>query len=748
MWECAEINKHRLNTDLSDTIIKALPKAIANGVPLAMVIGCDGAFWDGTKASAVLDSNNHSIFGKVVKLEHQPDNVKGYVKTSMEDLGMGEYKPQLNAHKVCAALKNDIGKVIMPTPYRCTRKVPPEVNAYSDGSWLNGTNRHYSFGGAGIWWPGRAIKKEDADKYGLRHIPLSPAEEELALYEQEPKGVSLYASIGGFSGSSTRSELAAGIIAACANGPVFLASDSEVFVTGAAKIMDDINEGIPISRNWKLVSDGDLWEHLCKALMAKGPHSFKVKWVKGHATDAHIQAGVISAPDRDGNHKADANANMGNQLHGEGTLTVMSALTERFKNYVNFMHKVAFHIIESYLIHRTLVNYSERVKAKREAGIDNTVPYQALSYPAHDQTSRLLPVASMHCYSNLNKDQPAALNIERFLANVDVTRDPAMHRCITWLELYVLYRLRGGAKVIPDPQTPAHPRGTADKQIRAFKNTVRTVAERTLDPEGDGKLFKPGKAEFNNLKGVGILGRSATLLFNVYVNEHERECIALALSSLIRGGSVKTHKRFLKGEINLLPHELKLKGKAAWDSNLSTMAIKPTLQGDWASLSAEGFNQHTGATMLGCPGCGGLESSHVSSFQRYDLDRRHKCGFCRKLNPVRKWRCPCLKPWHVCSTHAGCFKPRAGGEEEQLLIGRLSSGSNDLKPDGSRKWKTPEDVIAADHRKVKALKIAQQGIKRKADITFDVERCFKKPTCLGPVLSERFSGVLERSLPR
>ena len=94
----------------------------------------------------------------------------------------------------------------------------------------------------------------------------------------------------------------------------------------------------------------------------------------------------------------------------------------------------------------------------------------------------------------------------------------------------------------------------------------------------------------------------------------------------------------------------------------------------------------------------------------------------------------------MCSTHAGCFKPRAGGEEEQLLKGQPSSASSDVKPYGSRR-KSPEDIIAADQRKVKASKMSDQGIKRKADITFNVERCFKKPTCLGPVLRERFSGV-------
>ena len=125
------------------------------------------------------------------------------------------------------------------------------------------------------------------------------------------------------------------------------------------------------------------------------------------------------------------------------------------------------------------------------------------------------------------------------------------------------------------------------------------------------------------------------------------------------------------------------------------------------------------------------------TFQRIDLDRGLKCGFCKKSNPVRKWKCPCFKPWHACSTHAGCFKPRAGGEE-QLLKGHLSSASNEVK---SRKSKTPDEVIADDQRKAKALKLTERGEKRKADIIFEQDGCFKKPTLLGPILRERFGGM-------
>ena len=40
------------------------------------------------------------------------------------------------------------------------------------------------------------------------------------------------------------------------------------------------------------MSDGDLWEHFALAIKAKGAHAVKVSWVKGHAQDRDIKAGI------------------------------------------------------------------------------------------------------------------------------------------------------------------------------------------------------------------------------------------------------------------------------------------------------------------------------------------------------------------------------------------------------------------------------------------------------------------------
>jgi len=434
-------------------------------------------------------------------------------------------------------------------------------------------------------------------------------------------------------------------------------------------------------------------------------------------------------------------------------LTVMSAMTLRFKSYIIFMKQVAHHIVEGYLIHRALVEDKAWKKAKAEAHLDKKAGYLELTYPDGSQVRGLEPIASIHCFDSLIKKSSEVVEVESFLANLSIQPASQDLRGITWLELYVLYRIRGGVKIIPDPPNPALPRGSADKQIRAFRRSVRSVVERTLNPDTDGGLFRPGPAKCNNLLGVGILGKQACLRLNVKVLPNEGEAIAIALSMLNRGGPIKLHKKFIKGDIKLLPHVLKLKGKAVWDSNLPTMTTPIASRASWSLLfKEECYEALPQVTMLKCPGCDGVESSYNPVFQFKDLDRKAKCGFCKHSSPVRRWTCPCGKAWHTCLLHAGAYKPyfkEASGK--QLLSGHLSISASDDKAinvnlKASRRFRTPEDIIQQDHRKAKALKIASSGIKRKADITFNLDDCqLKKPTRLGPILRERFGGASSSS---
>jgi len=192
----------------------------------------------------------------------------------------------LNARQAFNLLKANTGEVVMPTPYRCYRDAPHDINVFTDGSWLFPLRQYLGLGGAGVWWPKRTIGTPGFDG-DLYRVPLSIAESEIAHFRQESGGLTLYASIGGFSGSSTRTELAAGIIAACAHGPVHIGSDSEVFVNSANAIINDVLHRRKCKCSWKLVSDGDLWGHFYNIVVCKGPRSIKLTWVRSRNTKRH-----------------------------------------------------------------------------------------------------------------------------------------------------------------------------------------------------------------------------------------------------------------------------------------------------------------------------------------------------------------------------------------------------------------------------------------------------------------------------
>ena len=65
--------------------------------------------------------------------------------------------------------------------------------------------------------------------------PLSTAEKECAYTEANADGVRLWGAITGYKCSSTRTEVAGGVIAALADGPVHQGSDSSTYVEKASR---------------------------------------------------------------------------------------------------------------------------------------------------------------------------------------------------------------------------------------------------------------------------------------------------------------------------------------------------------------------------------------------------------------------------------------------------------------------------------------------------------------------------------
>ncbi len=294
-------------------------------------------------------------------------------------------------------------------PYRCHRAPPADINVYTDGSWVYPLKQFLGVGGAGIWWPNRDPAKEHR---------LSNAEKELAYHKQYQDGAMLYTPIGGFGGSSTRTELAAAIVAILANGPVHIGSDSQAFIDKGSDILHKLRIGKPINYNWKTTSDGDLWEHFTKAAIAKGPKTIRLTKVKGHVTSQQVRERVYRECDKKGNDKADEAADLAVKMHGEDVISVANILHKRHRNYTNFMKDVVKHVVETCLIHKELV---ARIQ-ERDLNAPAEIKYASVIYYPCEIPSPIKLQGNINHYARFNKQYTNASNVLHFLKDLKAQR--------------------------------------------------------------------------------------------------------------------------------------------------------------------------------------------------------------------------------------------------------------------------------------------------------------------------------------
>ena len=204
----------------------------------------------------------------------------------------------------------------------------------------------------------------------------------------------------------------------------------------------------------------------------------------------HIKEGITDAYKKQGNDEADDCGDKGTFFSGSDLLKIANAINTRHTYYKHFMVKVVKHIVEAYIIHRQLVVAKDEEAKACEQREDMSRPYTPLGYIPTCNGRPLKAVSSVQCYAKF-KDLHAIKHTEAFLSNILINEDGDDDgRMVTWLELYILYRLRGGPKPIMENPRKAISRATADKQIRAFKRNIKAVTERILGHDGDLKLFK------------------------------------------------------------------------------------------------------------------------------------------------------------------------------------------------------------------------------------------------------------------
>ena len=446
-------------------------------------------------------------------------------------------------------------------PYRCHRAPPVDINVYSDGSWIYPLKQFLGMLGAGVWWPNRDPAKKHR---------LSQAERELAYHRQYHDGAMLFTPIGGFGGSSTRTELAAAIVAILANGPVHIGSDSQAFIDQASDILHKLRIGKPCKYNWKTTSDGDLWEHFTKAAIAKGPKSIRLTKVKGHVTTQQVLDKVFRACDKKGNDKADEAADLAVEMHGEDVISIAKILHNRHRKYTSFMKDVAKHIVEAYLIHKELV---ARIDGQNRS-TPPEIQYAPLTYYPCDQPATIKLQGNIHHYARFNKQYVHAANVVQFLKDLRAQPAKDQQEAITWIEMYIMYRLSGYAKPIADNPNKARSRATVSMQLNKFKSCIRGVISRLAADDIAKSMFCPIKVTGEKFLSLGISGRQAAPAIKFSIDDNMQKSIADKLITLGHQISGKKLSDFKGGSMLLRPKPLMLKGRVGWDSKL-TPRVEP-----------------------------------------------------------------------------------------------------------------------------------------------------------------------------
>ena len=652
-WDCPSVNKHRKNTELKDLDPSILPNFIKHGVPKAMSLDVEATFWgDKPQQGEMQNCGKEAIHAIGLHTSNKYQTRASCKNQEVKDL-MGKNSLNTSTHNARQAfqkIKANKQKPHLPLPYRCHRPPPKDINVYSDGSWINPLQQYLGLGGAGVWWPGRNPKD---------HHRLSPAELDLAHYQQYDDGLMLYTPIGGYTGSSTRTELAAAIIALSANGPIHLGTDSQAFLDKAEWILECLRSRKPHKVRWGTTPDGDLWHHFEQAAKAKGPSSIRITKVKGHITQQQVLNNTHRACDKAGNDKADQAADVAVKLHGDDVTSVARILHTRHRFYTKFMHLVTKHIVEGFLIHRRLFELEENAKPKES----NKVTYTPTTHYQPTDPGSITHFnlqGTIDGYKGFRNKHVSSRGVWQFLNEISFVPCQDQHKATTWLELYIAYRCMGFEKPIPDKARQSRARATVEMQLREFKATVRGVRQRGNYNLLHSNFLKPIKVTHSRFKGLGVKGKYQAPGIALILSEQIHRQIEDHLIRLGHPLSNVQITNFRDGQVTLEPNLPNLKGRVGWDSKLTGNS---QMCGTRAGQVPTSINTHTqqqhSPICLECPLCKASALSNGGKFQREELDTHNKCTSCKATSKIRDWMCSCQQPWHLCNVHQSCATHKA-----------------------------------------------------------------------------------------
>ncbi len=168
----------------------------------------------------------------------------------------------------------------------------------------------------------------------------------------------LWAPLPGQFCSSTRAEVAAGLLALSSPRALSIGTDSACFLKPFLSLINTlwspgelckrIESGVITLRPPKpygLRPNGDLWQLIEQHLIARGPHSVVGFKVKAHTTLSDVEAGNISREDHLGNQRSDAYASRGGRTREYDLYALGAIFSRKHCLFEHVLSRIHVHIL-------------------------------------------------------------------------------------------------------------------------------------------------------------------------------------------------------------------------------------------------------------------------------------------------------------------------------------------------------------------------------------------------------------------
>ena len=307
-----------------------------------------------------------------------------------------------------------------------------------------------------------------------------------------------------------------------------------------------------------------------------------------------VTAGQVRHEDREGNNAADSAADAGVALFEADLINLSDHFAARQAGYTRLLRQLTHHITFTYRVRAALIHHHNQTPHPHQPHNTSTAStlqpkpkptnpaiaptYHAPSSPHPPHYYHInQPITIQQCPRALAK-HPASTEVQEFLLNMPILD----HRKgkggkgftgamgITWLELYVLFRLAGYDNPIPVDSTSATARPNLQKQLHCFRAALQQVVHLTCSPT-DQWLTKGKEVAQHRLQGLGITTYLTVLPWQPHLTPTTQHQVAVEILKSQHGLTHVKAMAALQTQTSLHGNRLLLKGRTSW-----TRAIKPT----------------------------------------------------------------------------------------------------------------------------------------------------------------------------